>query len=299
MFRFSHMFDTRDGVTQTQARLGLGLRGMLMGAALSLGALAAPAVAQDAQTLADIKAELATVSGQLGTLRREMTATGGAGGGFVAGSALDRMNAMESLLAQLTAKTEALEIRINQVVADGTNRIGDLEFRLCEIEPGCDIGALGKTKPLGGATTGGAPAVAAPPRAPAGGAELAVGEKADFDRARGVLDQGDFRSAADLYQTFTETYPGSPLTGEAHYFRGEALMKLGDTAGAARAWLASFSGQPNGPKAADALLNLGMSLNTLGQPTEGCVTLGEVPVRYPGTEAAQQAIQARNSMGCV
>src|SRR5690606_791661 len=131
-------------------------------------------------------------------------------------------------LAQLTSKTEALEIRINQVVADGTNRIGDLEFRLCEIEPGCDFGALGKTKPLGGAATGGAPVVAAPSRPSSGGAELAVGEKADYDRARGVLDQGDFRSAADLYQTFTETYPGSPLTGEAHYFRGEALMKLGD-----------------------------------------------------------------------
>ena len=38
----------------------------------------------------------------------------------------------------------------DRVVADGTNRVGDLEYRVCEMEEGCDIATLGKTKPLGG-----------------------------------------------------------------------------------------------------------------------------------------------------
>ena len=57
-------------------------------------------------------------------------ATGAAPAGVAGGDALQRMDAIEAALAQLTSKTEALEFRVNQVVTDGTNRIGDMEFRL-------------------------------------------------------------------------------------------------------------------------------------------------------------------------
>ena len=56
---------------------------------------------------------------------------------------------MESELQRLTSKTEELENRVNRIVADGTRRIGDLEFRLVELEGG-DVGALGQTSTLGG-----------------------------------------------------------------------------------------------------------------------------------------------------
>ncbi len=59
--------------------------------------------------------------------------------------------------------------------------------------------------------------------------QLAVGEQADFDRAKAALDSGDFRSAADLFATFTETYTGGPLTGRGAFLRGEALAGLGET----------------------------------------------------------------------
>ena len=94
------------------------------------------------------------------------------------------------------------------------------------------------------------PAATPAPAATDTGPELAVSEKADFDRAKEVLGQGDFRTAADLFATFTQSYPGGPLTQEAHYLRGEALSQSGDTAGAARSYLEAFSGQPSGPQAA-------------------------------------------------
>jgi tol-pal system protein YbgF len=255
--------------------------------------LPVPALAQD--SLADIRSDLSTLAGLMAQLRAELVATGASGSGAVAGTALDRMNALESELARLTAKTEALEQRINAVVADGTNRVGDLEFRVCELEEGCDVSKLGDTSPLGGGSAGG-PVVTPPPVD--SGAELALGEKADFDRAKEALDSGSFRSAADLFATFAQTYPGSPLTGEAAYFRGEALMALGETGTAARAWLESFSSAPEGTHAPDALLKLGLALNALGQTQESCVTLGQVPVRFPASAAATQAIEARTQMGC-
>jgi tol-pal system protein YbgF len=126
-----------------------------------------------------------------------------------------------------------------------------------------------------------------------------MGEQMDFERAKGALDRGEFQDAATELARFTETYPGSPLAGEAHFWRGEALSALGDQSGAARAYLDSFSGDPQGMMAADALLQLGLALDRLGQRQESCVMLGEVTVRFPSSAASVEAQAARGSMGCV
>lgn len=276
------------------------MRRVMLGTALVL-ALAAPAFAADKQTLADIRAELAQVSAQLQELRSELVASGASGLQAAGGaSALQRMDTMEAELTRLTAMTEQLKDRVDKVVKDGTNRVGDLEFRVCELEEGCDPASVGQAQPLGGAAP--AAAAAAEPAASGGaassGGTMAMNEQADFDRAKGVLDQGDFRAAADLFKTFAETYPGGPLTGDAGYLRGEALMKAGDVPGAARAWLDGFSAEPEGKRAADDLLELGKALGTLGQKTEACATLAEVPARFPTSAAAGKVAAAQASLGC-
>ena len=273
-------------------------------AVLVLALLPLPALAQDrAQTLADIRAELKTLAAEVNSLKAELTASGASNPNVAGGSALQRMDAIEAALAELTSKTEELQNRINKVVTDGTNRIGDLDFRVTELEGG-DVSKLGDTAPLGGAaaSTGGSGAGAA------GGAsegsatdsapDLAVNEKADFDRAKEVLGKGDFRAAADQLKAFTETYPGSPLSAEALLLRGDALTQLGDIPNAARSYLDSFSGTPNGSFAPDALLRLGQSLGTLGQGPEACVTLKEVGVRFPGTDQAAQATTSMQGLAC-
>lgn len=270
---------------------------------LVMAFLPVAAFAQDAQTLADIRAQISQLQAEFNSLKSELVTTGAAATGAAGGDALQRMDAIEAALTRLTSKTEEVELKLNRVVTDGTNRIGDLEFRLCELEEGCDIAALGDTAPLGG---GGAGAVAPvmptttdPAAAVTAGPELAIGEQADFDRAKEVLGQGDFRAAADLFATFTQSYPGGPLTQEAHFLRGESLSQLGDTAGAARSYLEAFSGQPSGPQAAPALLKLGQSLGALGQTPEACVTLQEVGTRFPGSAEASNATLAMQGLGCL
>ena len=127
---------------------------------------------------------------------------------------------------------------------------------------------------------------------------MTAAEKADFDRAQEVLGQGDFRTAADLFATFTQSYPGSPLSEEANFSRGEALAKLGDTANSARAYLEAFSGKPDGPFAAESLLKLGQALGSLGQTPDACVTLAEVGNRFPGTIHATNAQVSMQGLGC-
>jgi tol-pal system protein YbgF len=258
-------------------------------------AFSSPVLAQDAETLADIRQELSVLYVEVQNLKRELSTTGSASG-VGGGSALQRVDNIEFQLQRLTAKTEELEFRIDLVVRDGTNRIGDLEFRLCELETGCDIGSLGETSTLGGVNPSSGPTTS--PISPSAGAELAVGEQADFDTARAALDNGEFDFAANQFGLFLQNYPGGPLTGLAQFLQGEALTELGETAPAARAYLASFSGDPQAEIAPLALFKLGTSLRDLGQTSEACVTLGEVQARFPDADVAFDAGAERRALGC-
>jgi tol-pal system protein YbgF len=274
---------------------------MRLAFAAALVILAGPAAAQSREeTLADVRQQLTVLWVEVQTLKRELSTTGAPQTGLEGSSLLDRVNSAESELSRLTARTEELQNRIDTLVRDGTNRIGDLEFRLCELEAGCDVSALGDTPTLGGGELPGGAAAAAAGTAPAtgGGVSLAVGEQADFDKAKAAFDAGDFAGAAGLFQSFTQTYTAGPLYGEAHYWRGEALARQGDTAAAARAFLDSFSGAPSGSVAPQALYRLGQSLGELGQMQEACVTLAEVGARFPGTPSAAEAQTARGTFGC-
>ncbi|SHI54201.1 tetratricopeptide repeat protein [Wenxinia saemankumensis] len=255
------------------------------------------APAQDAQTLADIRGELTGLLGQLDGLRSELQATGATTPSAGGNTALQRLDALEAQVQRLTSKAEELEFRINRVVTDGTNRIGDLEFRICEIEPGCDIGALGDTPPLGGVDVEAQVPTPAPSQE-TGGPALAMSEQTDFDAAQALFDSGDGVGAVAALDRFLATYPGSPLTARAQLLRGRALEQSGELSTAARAYLEAFSGAPDGGTAPEALFRLGATLGALGQVQDACVTLGEVGNRFPGSEYEGQARATMTQLAC-
>lgn len=276
------------------------LTAMILAFGLTAGALPA----QQAETLADIRQDLSVLYIELQRLRTELSTTGSSGM-TVGGNTIDRVNTIEAALQALTSKTEEIEYRIGRVVEDGTNRIGDMEFRLCEIEPGCDVGKLGSTPRLGGGTapvTGAAPAPAPAPDTAAlpssGSGELAMSEENDFRRAQEALAKSDFRGAADLFAAFRETYPGGPLDAAALLGQGKALEGTGDMRGAARAYLDAYSGYPQSEVAPAALFLLGRSLGQLGSVQEACVTLAEVSTRYPGASVVGDAQSQMTALGC-
>jgi tol-pal system protein YbgF len=253
-----------------------------------------PAVAQD-ETLADIRQQLTLLFVDVQRLRRELSTTGGLNAGVAGSTPLDRLNAIEAELQRLTSNAEQLEFRVNRVTSEADNRIGDLNFRLCELEAGCDIGQLDDT-PLGGLAI--TPVPDAGTGGTTGGPALAIGEQGDIERAQGALAAGDFRGAVDQLAAFVAAYPGSPLTTDANYLKGEALEGLGDTTNAARAYLEAFSSDPSGAKAPDALFKLGSSLGKIGQTQDACLTLAEVNVRFPGNPAVTDAQTEMQTLGC-
>ena len=268
----------------------------LLALAATLGLQAGPALAQD-QTLADIRQELSVLYLEVQRLKTELSTTAAPGVNVAGSTPLERLDAIEAELQRLTSKTEELEFRVNRITVDGTNRIGDLEFRLCELEPDCDIATLDETPSLGGVDS--AAEVPVPnPAPPTGGPALAVGEQADFSRAQEALAAGDFRGAADLLAAFGQTYPGSPLGAEAAFLRGQAHEGLGEMTNAARGFLESFQISAEGPFAAQALTRLGIALGRIGQVQDACITLSEVPLRFPASDEAAEADRARAEFGC-
>lgn len=251
------------------------------------------------QSLADIRQELVVLNAQIQSLKRELNTTGfgGTTGAGTEGTVLERVDSLEAELRRLTAQVEELMFRVERIVADGTNRIGDLEFRLVELEGG-DVSQLGETSTLGGGDPGSTTVAIAPVTTDPGTEEMAVGEEADFQAAKEAFEAGDFEVAAEGFASFIETYPGGPLTAQAHFYRGESLSSMGVWNKAARAYLNAFSGEPGGPVAARSLLRLGVALDRIGQREEACLTLNEVPVRFPGSGEAVDAQAEMARLAC-
>ncbi|TNF22486.1 MAG: tol-pal system protein YbgF [Rhodobacteraceae bacterium] len=263
-------------------------------------ALPLSVAAQDrAQTLADIRQDLTVLNIEIQRLRRELSTTGGSSQGGASGSLLDRVQVIEAELTRLTSKTEDLEHRITRIVTDGTNRIGDLEFRLVELEGG-DVSQLGETSTLGGETAAPAPAepVTLPPPNEGDGPQLALSEEEDFRRAEAALAEGDHATAAERFRVFNETYPGGPLGPAASLGLGRALEAMGDTREAARAYLDAYSAAPEGAVAPVALLRLGRALHALGQAEAACQMLGEIEVKFPQSAEVAEAQAEMVTQGC-
>ena len=213
--------------------------GMVLAAVLSAVGVAQ---AQDQQTLADIRQELTVLHVEIQRLKREFSTTGLPAPNLSGSSVLERVDAIEAELQRLTRQTEQLNQRVLNIVTDGTNRIGDLEFRLVELEGG-DVSTLGETTTLGGETQSGS---LLPRRRPnlkrACRVNWQLESRLTLMLPAQALADGDFQTAVNLFSQFDQSYPGSPLGAQANFRRGQALEGLGDTREAARAFLASFTG---------------------------------------------------------
>ena len=258
----------------------------------------------DPASLAEIRTELTQLYAEISALRSELTQpSNDAAVTQSSGPALLRLDAMEAQLRTLTGNLEQLRFRISNIVEDGTRRIGDLEFRLVELEGG-DISALGDTPSLGGEVDEPQMASVIPSQPPAieddsNVPELAFAEQADFERAAQSLGDGDFANAVMQFGQFLSNYPGGPLSAQAFFHLGEAQEAMGQHKEAARSYLDSFTEQPSGNYAPQALMRVGVALGTLGRVDKACQTLNEVIVRYPESEVLEATRNNQQQLGCI
>lgn len=243
-------------------------------------------------SLAEIEASLSGLEAQLSALRSELQASGAAASGIVnAAPLVERVQQAETEIERLTGEVEKLRFRVEKVVADGTNRIDDLKFRLTELEGG-DLGALAPTPELG--TQDPPPAAARGPEAGGSvtgslrprlrGGEPAAGLSTGFQPATPAPIPAPNPSptpspstpqpsaeppvpappAATPALPEEEDVPELAIAEREAFEKATAALDAGDAAGAAILFETFLSSYPGGPLTAEAQFLRGEALTRSG-----------------------------------
>lgn len=122
----------------------------------------------------------------------------------------------------------------------------------------------------------------------------------DYNLAFGLIKEQKFDAAERAFKAFLDEYPEHELSDNARYWLGETYYVRGAFEEAAVVFAEAFQQAPDGSKAADNLLKLGMSLSSVDQKGEACVTFNELLKRFPDASASlkQRARQQRTKLEC-
>ncbi len=158
--------------------------------------------------------------------------------------------------------------------------LGNAPIDLSALAGGAAVFSTGEDGQIGGTLGAGAaaPQVAVAPVPQAGGSG---DSRQAYDVAYGYILTGDYGVAEQHFQIWMESYPGDSQAGDAQFWLGEAQFQQGRHREAANNFLTLYQAQPQGRKAPDTLMRLGMSLAALGEKTAACATFGEVGKKYP------------------
>ncbi len=121
-----------------------------------------------------------------------------------------------------------------------------------------------------------------------------------YNSAFRLLNQTRYDDAAKQFKLFIEKFPNDPLIGNAYYWLGETSYIKRDYPQAADRFRRGFEILPSGPKAADNLLKLAMTLSAMKRDTDACTVLEQVLARFKNSSSAllKKAENERTRIGC-
>ncbi len=128
-----------------------------------------------------------------------------------------------------------------------------------------------------------APAALRPPRTP----------RARYRFAFSLLRRADYDKAAMAFEEFLGAHPDDKLASNARYWLGKTHYVRKDYRTAANEFLTGFQKNPKGPKAADSLLHLGLSLIGLEQNKDACATFDKLSADFPELPGNIQKVLTR------
>ncbi len=118
-----------------------------------------------------------------------------------------------------------------------------------------------------------------------------VTPKDKYTQAFGLLRQAKYDDAASALETFLQEHPEDVLAANARYWLGETFYVRSQFVRAAEVFFEGYKTSPDGPKAPDTLLKLGMSLGNLGKNAEACAAFAKLASDFPNASA-----NVRNTM---
>jgi len=117
--------------------------------------------------------------------------------------------------------------------------------------------------------------------------QVAPDERAQYDAAIGLVRRGDFAEAVGALNAFLKRYPASGYTDSVRFWLGNAQYGKRDYKDAIATFKAFIAGNPDHPRAAEALLALANCQAELKDNKAARRSIEDLIKAYPGTEAAQ------------
>lgn len=101
-----------------------------------------------------------------------------------------------------------------------------------------------------------------------------------YEKAFKLLKESNYADSTTEFDTFINLHPNHSLAGNAQYWLGETYYAREDFSNAAKAFAKGYQKYRTAPKAADNLLKLGLSLQSLGAKDDACVTYTQLIKEY-------------------
>lgn len=231
-------------------------------------------------------------------------------GGVVSGSTLDaqtevRLSSIEDDIRNLRGKAEENEFQIRRLSETFDKLQRDMEFRFNELSKSQSSSQTSSpapeaSPPAADSDEESEPAPANPSDASSSNGPEFATSRDHYNHAFRLLSQTKYKEAAEAFADFTKKYPKDPLVGNAYYWQGETYYIRRDYVNAADMFRQGFEALPDGPKAADNLLKLAMSLSALRRDKEACIVLDQLSTRYVkvSRSIAARAVQEQKRIDC-
>jgi tol-pal system protein YbgF len=158
----------------------------------------------------------------------------------------------------------------------GTLTMGDMQAaRLTQT-------GAGAATPVAAAAPPPPPLVSLPPGPP----------RMRYDFARSLLKRARYDEAESAFRQFIAAHGDDPLAGNAQYWLAETFYVRGRYEESAKTYLDGYQKFPEGVKAPDNLLKLGVSLARLGDSAEACTAFDKLADSFPdATQPIKQRAQ--------
>lgn len=114
-----------------------------------------------------------------------------------------------------------------------------------------------------------------------------------YEKARNLLEQGDYKAAEHAFSSFVISYPKDEQAGAAQYWYGVTFFARGDYEKAATAFAKGYKNYPKSPKAPDMLLKLAKSLGELDRNADACTALEQLTSEYPKAHKAEAVAEKK------
>lgn len=121
-----------------------------------------------------------------------------------------------------------------------------------------------------------------------------------YENAMTMLKHKDYTGAEKAFSDFLTAFKDHQLAPNARYWLGETYFAQQKYDQSARVFAEGYQQAPKGPKAADNLLKLGLSLAATGNTTDACIALGQISKDFASGASAvrSRAVSEMKRMKC-